>query len=159
MSTSFVGIPTMTDSDTGEKKIWYLNGQLHREDGPAIECEDGHKEWYIHGKCNREDGPAIEGAYGYNAWYLNGKRHREDGPALETVGYKAWYIHGKLHREDGPAAEGEGKHWYLKGKRHREDGPAIECTRSLNGNKWYLNNEQISEKEHSLQTTLVKRAI
>jgi hypothetical protein len=26
---------------------WYLNGVLHREDGPALEFIDGSKEWYI----------------------------------------------------------------------------------------------------------------
>jgi hypothetical protein len=29
---------------------WYLNGELHREDGPAIKWSDGYKEWYYHGK-------------------------------------------------------------------------------------------------------------
>ena len=28
---------------------WYLDGKLHREDGPAIENIDGTKEWYING--------------------------------------------------------------------------------------------------------------
>ena len=31
-------------------KEWYLNGKLHREDGPAIEYADGGKEWYLNGK-------------------------------------------------------------------------------------------------------------
>ena len=31
-------------------KYWYLNGNLHREDGPAIEYPDGYKEWYLNGK-------------------------------------------------------------------------------------------------------------
>ena len=31
-------------------KFWYLNGQLHREDGPAIEYADGDKIWYINGR-------------------------------------------------------------------------------------------------------------
>jgi hypothetical protein len=38
-------------------KIWYLNGLLHREDGPAIErpdgvgpMADGSKEWFLDGK-------------------------------------------------------------------------------------------------------------
>ena len=34
--------------DNGTKK-WYLNGDLHREDGPAVEWADGTKEWYIEG--------------------------------------------------------------------------------------------------------------
>ena len=39
---------------------------------------DGTKEWYINGEYHREDGPAIEWADGYKEWYLNGKLHRED---------------------------------------------------------------------------------
>jgi hypothetical protein len=30
-------------------KLWYLNGKLHREDGPAIEYTNGDKYWYING--------------------------------------------------------------------------------------------------------------
>ena len=36
--------------DNDENKEWYLNGKLHREDGPAIEGPDGYKEWYLNGK-------------------------------------------------------------------------------------------------------------
>ena len=28
---------------------WWTNGALHREDGPAIEYEDGTREWYLLG--------------------------------------------------------------------------------------------------------------
>jgi hypothetical protein len=28
-------------------KFWYQHGQLHRDDGPAIEWPDGEKSWYI----------------------------------------------------------------------------------------------------------------
>jgi hypothetical protein len=31
-------------------KLWYLNGKLHREDGPAVEWADGRKEWWLNGK-------------------------------------------------------------------------------------------------------------
>ena len=31
-------------------KWWYLNGKLHREDGPAFEDRYGHKWWYLHGE-------------------------------------------------------------------------------------------------------------
>jgi hypothetical protein len=31
-------------------KMWYLNGELHREDGPAVEYPDGTKRWYLNGK-------------------------------------------------------------------------------------------------------------
>jgi hypothetical protein len=30
-------------------KSWYLNGGLHRTDGPAIEDANGHKRWFING--------------------------------------------------------------------------------------------------------------
>ena len=77
-------------------KCWYLNGQLHREDGPAIECADGHKEWYFHDQLHRLNGPAMEHANGSRAWYLYDKPHRLDGPALEHInGYKEWWYHGK----------------------------------------------------------------
>ena len=52
-------------------KEWYLNGKLHREDGPAIERASGHKTWFLNGKCHREDGPAVERANGTKKWYLN----------------------------------------------------------------------------------------
>ena len=32
----------------GTKK-WYKNGELHREDGPAVEYFDGDKYWYLNG--------------------------------------------------------------------------------------------------------------
>ena len=31
-------------------KHWYLNGWLHREDGPAVEYVNGSKEWWLNGK-------------------------------------------------------------------------------------------------------------
>ena len=31
-------------------KWWYLNDQLHREDGPAVEWASGTKWWYLNGK-------------------------------------------------------------------------------------------------------------
>ena len=52
-------------------KQWYLNGKLHREDGPAIEYPTGTKYWFLNGKYHREDGPAIEYANGEKRWYLN----------------------------------------------------------------------------------------
>ena len=37
--------------DSNGTKHWYNeNGELHREDGPAVEWGDGSKEWYINGK-------------------------------------------------------------------------------------------------------------
>ena len=36
--------------------------------------DDGTKEWYLNGQIHREDGPAVEGADGTKSWYLNGKK-------------------------------------------------------------------------------------
>ena len=81
---------------TSGNKVWYLNGEQHREDGPAVEHTSGSKYWYLNGKQHREDGPAIEGANGTKHWYLNGKLHREDGPAIEWAdGTKSWWLNGK----------------------------------------------------------------
>jgi hypothetical protein len=46
--------PTLKISSNGAKE-WYLNGSLHREDGPAIEVPLGMKDcikpgWYLNGK-------------------------------------------------------------------------------------------------------------
>ena len=82
-------------------KYWYLNDELHREDGPAVECANGSKFWYLNGKIHREDGPAIEYASGAKYWVLNGKPHREDGPAVEYAsGAKFWYLNGKEVTEE-----------------------------------------------------------
>ena len=42
------------------EKHWCKNGQLHRENGPAIECSDGRKYWYKNGKLQK--------------YWINGKR-------------------------------------------------------------------------------------
>ncbi len=36
-------------------KAWYLNGQRHREDGPASEYTDGSKGWWLNDKKYTED--------------------------------------------------------------------------------------------------------
>ena len=48
------------------------DGQLHRKDGPAVECSNGTREWWLWGKLHREDGPAVELANGSREWYLSG---------------------------------------------------------------------------------------
>ena len=87
--------PKMTVSYDGTKR-WTLNGEYHREDGPAIEWPDGSKHWYLNGKLHREGGPAVERSDGTKRWFLNGERHREDGPAIEwSDGEKEWWFNGK----------------------------------------------------------------
>jgi hypothetical protein len=54
-------------------KEWWLDGKIHRTDGPAREWVNGTKSWYLNGKIHRTDGPAVEGADGDKRWYLDGK--------------------------------------------------------------------------------------
>lgn len=65
-------------------KKWYLKGQLHRRDGPAIRIKDPYNGWvkkyYIHGELHREDGPAWDAEFGPPKWYRNGVEYN---PLLE----------------------------------------------------------------------------
>lgn len=38
--------------------IYIMNGQLHREDGPAVKIGN-RLEYWLNGKRHREDGPAV----------------------------------------------------------------------------------------------------
>ena len=58
----------------GARCYYNTNGQLHRENGPAIEYVDGSKSWYQNGLLHRIDGPAIEFVNGTKEWYINGER-------------------------------------------------------------------------------------
>jgi hypothetical protein len=59
-------------------KYWFLNGKLHREDGPAVEYSDGCASWYLNNKLHREDGPAIDHSNGDTYWWLNGEHLTEE---------------------------------------------------------------------------------
>ena len=92
----------VTVDDFGNTR-WYKDTKckvLHRENGPAVDCANGHKEWWQNGQLHRIDGPAIEWWDGDKRWYQNGKRHRIDGPAVMYAnGSKAWYINDKAMTE------------------------------------------------------------
>ena len=116
---------TVKVCDSGSK-LWCLNGQLHREDGPAVEYADGSKFWYLNGKLHREDGPAIEYSNGTKYWLINGKRHREDGPANEYAdGSKLWYLNGEELTEEEwraklqPQPSCDGKVVEIDGKKYK----------------------------------------
>lgn len=53
-------------------RIWLNDqGRTHREEGPAIEWDDGSKEWWEHGKRHRENEPAIKWP-GYEGFWSGG---------------------------------------------------------------------------------------
>lgn len=65
--------PKMT-VDVDGTQHWYLNGQRHREDEPAVICPDGAQYWYLNGELHRTDGPAVIWP-DIQSWYLNGKKY------------------------------------------------------------------------------------
>jgi hypothetical protein len=75
-----------------------LRFELHRLDGPALErIDDPTMIWYVDGKIHRENGPAIDSPK-YTFWYLHDKLHREDGPAIEYKIHpfqKVWFLYNK----------------------------------------------------------------
>ncbi len=99
-------LDTNNSSVLGERREWYINGSLHRENGPAVEHDAYVTEWYTHGLLHRNDGPAVISVNEYTAWYINNELHRDGGPAIEHAnGDKLWYHFGALHRDGGPAVE------------------------------------------------------
>jgi hypothetical protein len=77
-------------------ETWLLDGEYHREDGPAIVRVNGvidFQSWHKHGRLHREDGPAYVAKDGEQIWYVCGKMHRLDGPAwIAHNGNQRWYV-------------------------------------------------------------------
>ena len=84
--------PTLHLSRDGTQE-WLLNGNRHREGGPAIEGADGSKYWYLNGKTHREDGPAMEHANGTKEWLLNGDAVTDS--ELDIMKMRIWMENGK----------------------------------------------------------------
>lgn len=99
-------------------RLWFKDGLLHRDGGPAQIDADGTEYWYQNGKLHRTDGPAFIIKDGYQGWFFNGDYHRNgDEPAIiHADGSLEWWVHGKCHRENGPAyydAEEGVYNWYI----------------------------------------------
>ena len=52
-----------------DRTEYRFGGTIHRDDGPAVEFNDGTKMWYWMGSRHRKDGPAIEYANGEKRWF------------------------------------------------------------------------------------------
>jgi hypothetical protein len=121
-----MGGSTRKDRSDGGWEWRTLEGELHREDGPAIQYGDGTRVWWRDGKRHREDGPAHEDADGTRAWYRDNKLHREDGPALTRPdGTCEWWIDGG--ELDGDVVERRRQEW------SREAGRAARADRLSRG--------------------------
>ena len=98
------------DNGNIQSVSYKLNGEVHREDGPAYQTwfENGQKRakyYYIDGKINRVDGPAFQN------WYENGQQESEQ-----------YIINDLLHREDGPAYQEWSENGQLKHEEYYIDG-------------------------------------
>ena len=88
-------------TNAGTRRYYNNAGELHRDEGPAVEWADSTTVWYQNDHIHRTAGPAIEYPNGNKEWWQNGQRHRVDGPAITRAdGSKAWCINGKAMTED-----------------------------------------------------------
>jgi hypothetical protein len=93
-------IERIVDED-GAVRFYNENGQLHREDGPAVEyCKSKHgggNRWFYNGQKHRIGGPAVTHEDGTTEWWEHGARHRIDGMAIEnSQGGGRWFYRGKF---------------------------------------------------------------
>lgn len=82
--------------------LYYVDGQLHRDYGPAVCTATGQEYWYQHGKLDRADGPAIVG-HTYQAWFRNGEYHRIGGAAVTYDTFDChdeWWLFGVFYTQD-----------------------------------------------------------
>lgn len=64
---------------------YYKNSELHRDDGPAIENNDGSVGWFQKGQFHREDGPAILGKDMKEVYALKDKLYHDTNKWAEAV--------------------------------------------------------------------------
>ena len=129
--------------DDGVVIYYDAEGNLHREDGPAViefytNDQRLHREtWYKHGRKHRLDGPANIQYYHNNvisskAWYVGGVNTRKDGPAeIEyfqdgSLSRESYRLYGQSHRLDGPAHieyfDGDTlEEYYIKGRKYDKE--------------------------------------
>lgn len=148
--------------DSEGTKRWYDDdGELHRDDGPAVHIYNRYKAWYRHGKKHRIGGPAIYQEGKIKEWWVNGVLHRLDGAAIEyDDGGREYYIDGKqytegqYYRKIGLADQiieidrnGTKRYYNDKEEFHRIDEPAIEYRDG--GKGWFIEGIQYTEEEYN----------
>jgi len=161
------GPACIKDMRTWKSREWWIDGKLHRENGPAIitKWPGGFSriEYYIGGVRHRVDRPAIveKTRMGVSRldWYTRGELHNDTSPAVlhfhinRKISLREWYSHGVFHRDDGPAREkytetGELRRteWWQHGQRHNANGPAI-IKNNGKTTMWYRNGRMHANSE------------
>ncbi len=127
---------------------YFIRGQKHRVDGPAIVRNDGlgPNEWWQNGYLHRMYGPAILYPNGEFMYLQYGKFHRTDGPSSIVQGTYHFRQNDLLHNTDGPAIHTDNEYiaYYQHGKHHRVDGPAAI---HADFQDYYIYDEQMNKKE------------
>lgn len=145
----------------------YFNefGQLHREGDLPAEINPNHETvlYYKNGLLHRDNGPALINSH-QECYYQHGAKHREgDLPALihfikhdsgsKEILSQEYFQNNVHHREHGPAlmwSSGSYQH-YRNGLLHNENGPA--CHYVENGkttDEYWLNGVQVPKFAHKL---------
>lgn len=102
--------PSLVDALILNRKQWHKNGKLHRDDDKPAYIFDRYTVWYNNGIVHREGGPAIKNLSSVSnlmyeeRWFIHGKMHRFDGPAYvnsSIINVKSrWYIKDNLVDEE-----------------------------------------------------------
>jgi hypothetical protein len=61
-------------SEIYDVELWYKNGVLHRNGGPAVRHKDNYM-WYNEGKLHNLDGPAILDKGGPKQFWIDGRKY------------------------------------------------------------------------------------
>ncbi len=87
-------------TDPDGTQHWCKDGNLHRDDGPAVIYSNGNQYWYKNDQLHREDGPAIIYPDGTHKWYLNGKQftQKEFDKQTKTCNGKVVEIDGVKYK-------------------------------------------------------------
>lgn len=148
-------VTIVTNKQTGriQSETWKLDGEYHRNDGPAVQYFDlvtGRPlviSFVRHGQLHRTDGPARQfwdeatGALIEELWVVDGLEHREGNlpsewrrsPETGVIVREGYRYRGKQHRIDGPSQIFRGRNgqvteeeWMQEGilTRVESDGPA-----------------------------------
>lgn len=99
LKTKFSGI---VYEPVDQQTIWYHQGLIHRDYGPALIFGCGDKEWYKHGQLHRDnDLPAVIWNNGKDLrWFQNGNLHRIGAAASIHNELEEYFFDGKYYEPE-----------------------------------------------------------
>ena len=90
--------PATKNYEVSGTRVWHnIDGQIHREDEPAVIHADGSREWWQNGQRYRKNGlPTVETAEGRRMWHnRSGVLHRLGLPAVIGPEGPEWWVNGE----------------------------------------------------------------